>query len=191
MTGRAMPRRESINTGECSMHTDSLALSAGRFMILKVLLLAMIGSLLASASHAAALPDFSLKDINGGTFQSRERLGKGLIIISFWATWCSPCKQLLTRLDKMRQQHPELQVLAISVDDSSTLAGVRPYISGKKFGFTVLLDTDSKVLRMFDPDKKIPVTVIADKDGNIVYSRIGYLPGDEKEIRRIVEGAGR
>ena len=144
-----------------------------------------------SGTQAAALPDFSLPDIHGGRFHVGEYLGKEMIIISFWATWCSPCKQLLTRLEKLRLANPGILVLAISTDDSSTLAGVKPYISGKRFGFSVLLDTDCKVLRMFDPEKKIPVTVIADKSGHIVYSRIGYLPGDEKEIRKIVEGRDR
>ena len=124
-------------------------------------------------------------------FQMRDHLGKEIIVISFWATWCAPCKQLLTRLEKMRLEHPGMHVLAISIDDSSTLAGVKPYVSGKKFGFSVLLDTDSKVLRMFDPEKKVPMTIVADKSGNIVYSRVGYLPGDEKEIQKIVEGANR
>ena len=147
--------------------------------------------LMISSVHAAELPDFSLKDIDGNKFQMREHIGREAIIISFWATWCVPCKQLLTRLEKIRREHPEILVLAISTDDSSTLAGVKPYISGKKFGFTVLLDLDNKVVRMFDPEKKIPVTIVADKDGNIVYSRTGYLPGDEKEIRKIVEEMSR
>jgi thiol-disulfide isomerase/thioredoxin len=147
--------------------------------------------LMASAAHAAALPDFSLQDINGNRFQMSEHAGKEAIVISFWATWCVPCKQLLTRLEKIRLEHPEILILAISIDDANTLAGVRPYISGKKFGFSVLLDLDNKVMRMFDPEKKIPVTIISDKAGNIVYSRTGYLPGDEKEIRKIVEGMSR
>jgi peroxiredoxin len=161
-------------------------------MILPKLLPALaLAALFVSSLHAAALPDFSLQDINGAQFQLRDHLGEGKIIISFWATWCAPCKQLLTKLEKMRLQHPGLTVLAISIDDSSTLAGVRPYVVGKKFGFSVLLDTDSKVIKMFDPEKKVPVTVIADEKGNIVYSRIGYLPGDEKQIKKIVEGTGR
>jgi len=44
---------------------------------------------------------------------------------------------------------------------------------------------------MFDPDGKLPVTVVADPRGGIVYSRVGYLPGDEKEIRKVVEGMDR
>jgi cytochrome c biogenesis protein CcmG, thiol:disulfide interchange protein DsbE len=157
----------------------------------RLALILALGSLSVSGLKAAVLPEFSLQDINGNQFQVREHLGKEPIIISFWATWCSPCKQLLTRLEKMRLEHSGLLVLAVSIDDSSTLAGVRPYVLGKKFGFSILLDTDSKVLRMFDPEKKVPVTVIADKSGNIVYSRVGYLPGDEKEILKIVERISR
>ncbi len=156
------------------------------------LMIVLTAALLTIAmAHAASLPDFSLQDINGVQFQMRDHAGKEAIIISFWATWCVPCKQLLTKLEKIRLEHPEILVLAISTDDSTTLAGVKPYIAGKKFGFSVLLDLDNRVVQMFDPDKKIPVTIIADKNGNIVYSRTGYLPGDEKEIRRIVEGMSR
>lgn len=158
---------------------------------MRIMTVLMMMLLMISAAHAAELPDFSLQDIDGNKFQMSEHAGKQVIIISFWATWCVPCKQLLTRLEKIRREHPEILVLAISTDDSSTLAGVRPYVSGKKFGFTVLLDLDNKVVRMFDPEKKIPITIVADKNGNIVYSRTGYLPGDEKEIRKIVEEMSR
>jgi cytochrome c biogenesis protein CcmG/thiol:disulfide interchange protein DsbE len=157
----------------------------------KILLIPILLSFLIPAAYAADLPDFSLQDINGGQFRMREHIGKEIVIVTFWATWCTPCKQLLTRLEKMRLEYPDLLIVAISVDDSSTLAGVKPYVSGKKFGFPVLLDTDSAVLRMFDPEKKVPITVVADKSGNIVYSRVGYLPGDEKEIRKTVERIGR
>ena len=158
---------------------------------MRIMTVLMMMLLMISAAHAAELPDFSLQDIDGNKFQMSEHAGKQVIIISFWATWCVPCKQLLTRLEKIRREHPEILALAISTDDSSTLAGVRPYVSGKKFGFTVLLDLDNKVVRMFDPEKKIPITIVADKNGNIVYSRTGYLPGDEKEIRKIVEEMSR
>jgi peroxiredoxin len=166
------------------MHRNRRQYSA--ILLVPVLILPFLPTL-----PAATLPDFSLQDINGSPFRMSDHIGKEIVIITFWATWCAPCKQLLTRLEKMRLEHPGLLVLAISVDDSSTLAAVKPYVSGKRFGFPVLLDTDSKVLKMFDPEKKVPVTVIADRAGGIVYSRVGYLPGDEKEIRRIVEGKNR
>jgi cytochrome c biogenesis protein CcmG/thiol:disulfide interchange protein DsbE len=149
------------------------------------------GLLLLTAARVGILPDFSLPDINGSQFHTRDHVGKEVMVISFWATWCIPCKQLLTRLDKIKKEHPAIRVIAISTDDSSTMVGVRPYIAGKKFDFTVLLDADGKVIKMFDPEKKVPVTLVVDKAGGIVYSRTGYLPGDEKEIQKIIEGLDR
>ncbi len=145
------------------------------------------GLMLSSGVEAGTLPDFSLTDINGQQFNTRDHVGKEVIVISFWATWCAPCKQLLTKLSKIKGSHPAIRVIAISVDDSSTVVGVKPYIAGKKFDFTVLLDLDGKVVRMFDPQMKVPITLVVDKTGGIAYSRTGYLPGDEKEIQKIIE----
>jgi cytochrome c biogenesis protein CcmG, thiol:disulfide interchange protein DsbE len=150
-----------------------------------------VGLLFLTTAWAGSLPDFSLPDINGQQFRTRDHVGKEAMVISFWATWCSPCKQLLTRLDKIKKEHPSIRVIAISIDDSSSMVGVRPYIAGKKFDFTVLLDADGKVIKMFDPEKKVPYTLVVDKVGSIVYSRAGYLPGDEKEIQKIIEGLAR
>jgi len=140
---------------------------------------------------AGTLPDFSLPDINGTQFHARDHVGREVMVISFWATWCAPCKQLLTRLDRIKVQYPAIRVVAISIDDSTSMVGVKPYIAGKKFDFTVLLDAESKVISMFDPERKVPVTLVVDKAGSIIYSRTGYLPGDEREIRRVIEGLNR
>ncbi|MBZ5497490.1 MAG: TlpA family protein disulfide reductase [Acidobacteriia bacterium] len=149
------------------------------------------GLLLLTTARAGILPGFSLQDLNGSQFNTRDHVGKEVMVISFWATWCVPCKQLLTKLDKIKKEHPAIRIIAISTDDSSTMVGVRPYIAGKKFDFTVLLDIDGKVIQMFDPEKKVPFTLVVDKAGSIVYSRTGYLPGDEKEIQKIIEGLNR
>jgi thiol-disulfide isomerase/thioredoxin len=149
------------------------------------------GLILLTTAWAGSRPDFSLTDMNGLQFHTRDHVGKEVMVISFWATWCAPCKQLLTRLDKIKKEFPAIRVIAISTDDSSTMVGVRPYIAGKKFDFTVLLDTDGKVIKMFDPERKVPFTLVVDKAGSIIYSRTGYLPGDEKEIQKIIEGLNR
>jgi len=151
----------------------------------------MLGMFLLNTAWAGSLPYFSLTDMNGRQFRTSDHVKKQMMVITFWATWCSPCKQLMTKLDKIKKEHPELLVVAISIDDSSTMVGVKPYIDGKKFDFAVLLDTDGKVIRMFDPMKNVPITLVVDKAGSIVYSLTGYIPGDEKEIRKLVEGGLR
>jgi len=139
-------------------------------------------------AHPGSVPDFSLNALDGSTFNVSDHLGKQVLIIDFWATWCKPCKRLLKKLQKIKNTCPDVHVIAISVDDARSLVNVRPYINSKGFDFTVLLDSDSQVVQMFNPEKKIPFTVIVDKDGNIVYTHTGYSPGDEKEIfKKITE----
>ena len=152
----------------------------------------VIGMLLINTAWAGSLPYFSLTDMNGRQFRTSDYTNKQMMVITFWATWCSPCKQLMTKLDKIKKVHPDILIVAISIDDSSTMVGVKPYIEGKKFDFAVLLDTDGKVIRMFDPLKNVPITLVVDKAGNIIYSLTGYIPGDEKEIQtKLLEGGLR
>ena len=69
----------------------------------------------------------------------------------------------------------------------SAIAKAEAYIKGKGFSFTVLLDTDSKVVRIFNPPMKLPFTVIIGKKGDVVHTHTGYIPGFEKEIIKKVE----
>lgn len=152
------------------------------------LILWMIIGLTVVSAHAASVPDFSLKRLDGSTFNISDHIGKKVIVIDFWATWCKPCKKLLKHLNKIYLKNKDsVEVLAISTDDSSAVTKVDSYIKGKGYKFTVLLDPDGKVVRMFNPSRKVPFTVIIDKKGNIAFSHTGYMPGYEKELRKKIK----
>ena len=141
-----------------------------------------------SCELTAEVADFSLKSIDGGFFKLSDQLGKKIIVIDFWATWCKPCKKLLKKLNKIYLDLPEdVEILAISVDDSSAFAMVESYIKGKNFKFKVLFDPDSAVSKIFNPVQKIPFTLIIDRKGEIAYTHLGYIPGIEKEMRKKIE----
>jgi cytochrome c biogenesis protein CcmG, thiol:disulfide interchange protein DsbE len=154
-----------------------------RRISLVILCLAGIGGIL----RAADVPEFSLKTLDGSTYRLRDDLGKKIIILDFWATWCEPCKKLLKRLQEIQDKYPGVAVVAISVDDSSAYTKVSQYIKGKGFKFTVLLDPDSQVAKVLNPELKIPFTVIIDQAGAIAYAHTGYAPGDEQEISKKIE----
>lgn len=135
-----------------------------------------------------SVPDFSLKQLDGSAYKLSDHIGKKVIVIDFWATWCKPCKKLLKKLDAIRKQYKDnVEVLAISTDDASAVSQVETYVKGKRFSFIVLLDPDSTVSRVFNPSQRIPFTVIVDKKGDIVYNHTGYMPGYEKELKKKIE----
>lgn len=155
-----------------------------RTLIITVVLLAVF----ALNSYGESVPDFSLKNIDGSAFKLSDHLGKKIILIDFWATWCKPCKKLLKKLDKIQRDYNDtVEVITISTDDSSAFTRVESYIKGKRYSFTVLLDPDSGVSRIFNPSRVLPFTLMIDKKGNIVYTHTGYMPGYEKELIKEIE----
>ncbi len=141
------------------------------------------------STFSSSLPDFSLKKIDGTQFSISEVLGKKVIVIDFWATWCKPCKKLLKKLDGLHRDFSEhIVVLAISTDESSSFARVESFVKSRGYSFTVLHDPDSSVSGIFNPAGTIPYTMIVDLNKKIVFTHSGYIPGFEKELREKIVG---
>jgi cytochrome c biogenesis protein CcmG, thiol:disulfide interchange protein DsbE len=132
--------------------------------------------------------NFKLNNIDGGQFELNSIIGDGPVLLSFWATWCKPCMEELTEFNKIYNdlKDKRFRLIAISTDNEKTVAKVKPFIKSRNYNFTVLLDTNSDVARKYYA-QQIPYTVIIDKEGNIIYSHLGYMKGDEKKVRSIIE----
>lgn len=74
---------------------------------MKKLVMLLMGALLSIPAMKADLPSVQLKDINGNTVNTAE-IGKDgkPVIISFWATWCKPCKR---ELKAIHEVYPDWQ----------------------------------------------------------------------------------
>lgn len=133
-------------------------------------------------------PNFTLDNIDGKKVELQKLIGKGPILISFWATWCKPCMEELTELQKIYDElKPSgLQLLAISTDNEKSSSKVKPWIKSKNYSFTVLLDTNSDVARKYYA-QSIPYTVVIDNSGTIVYTHVGYKKGDEIETKKVIQ----
>lgn len=155
-----------------------------------VLLLALVAcaSLALARAHAGeggSVPNFELKDIDGKTFKLSDRLGRGPVLIDFWATWCKPCLRELPHLEAMRKKYEgqQLQVVAISVDESRSMAKVKSYVKTRGYGFFVPLDPNQEVFRKLG-GRAMPHQVIVSPDGNRLAVHTGYREGDESQMER-------
>ena len=128
-------------------------------------------------------PPFQIKNLEGERVSLKDLLGQGPVLISFWATWCKPCLKELPHLQKFYEQYKErrLQVVAISEDSPRSLSKVKSFIAGHRYTFLVLLDDNYSTQRKFN-FRGLPFTVLLDKEGHMVYKRMGYRPGDEQVL---------
>lgn len=125
-----------------------------------------------------------LKDMDGKAFNTAELGFDGPVIISFWATWCSPCKRELNTIHELYtdwQDETGVNLVAVSVDDSKTVNSVAMYANGKSWDYLVLLDPNGDFKRAMGVNN-VPHTFLLDTEGNIVYSRNNYAPGDEDAL---------
>jgi|UniRef100_UPI00404AEB3F cytochrome c biogenesis protein CcmG, thiol:disulfide interchange protein DsbE len=125
-----------------------------------------------------------LKDMDGKAFNTSELGFDGPVIISFWATWCSPCKRELNTIHELYtdwQDETGVNLVAVSVDDSKTANSVAMYANGKSWEYLVLLDPNGDFKRAMGVNN-VPHTFLIDTEGNIVYSHNNYAPGDEDAL---------
>jgi peroxiredoxin len=131
------------------------------------------------------LPAVELKTLDGQTVNMSEISNDGKpIVISFWATWCSPCKRELNNINDLYEDWVDetgVKVIAISIDDSRQVYKVGPYVEGVAWEFDILLDTNGDFKRAMNVNN-VPFTFLMDGKGNIVYKHNNYAEGDEEEL---------
>jgi cytochrome c biogenesis protein CcmG/thiol:disulfide interchange protein DsbE len=150
-------------------------------------LLPVFFSLLALSAFAQnkTLSSATVKTLEGQSFNVQE-LGKSgkITVISFWATWCSPCKK---ELDAIKDYYEEWQskygveLVAVSVDDARTAAKVPAMVAEKGWTYRVLIDSNKEFQQTANVGP-VPHTLVLDQNGQIVFEHSGYTPGDELEL---------
>jgi len=139
------------------------------------------------------LPNVTIKSLNGDKVDIQNYAKDGKItVISFWATWCSPCKRELDAIvDLYPEWHEEYDVefLAITVDDARSLRKVKPMVETKGWEYTILSDVKQELQRAMN-FQTVPMTFLLNKNGNIVYEHSSYTPGDEYELEDKIKALG-
>ena len=139
-------------------------------------------------ARRATLPDFSLTTIDGERFSLSDHVGRDVVVISFWATWCMPCLAELPHLSELyeEQRSEGLVVVAVSMDEPSTQAEVAPTARRLGLRMPVVIDTEQRAVRLYNKGRDAPMTVVIDRDGQIVKAQSGFNPGDEAKLAQEV-----
>ena len=131
-------------------------------------------------------PSIQLKNLDGKSVDiSKTFSNNKLTVISYWATWCSPCKKELDAIKPLYQNWKKdgIEVIAISIDNVQQINKIKPMVKQKSWEYTVLSDVNSESLRVLN-FQTVPQTFVVDSEGMIVYTHSGYTPGEEKDLEK-------
>ena len=131
------------------------------------------------------MPNIELNAISGESVNLSTDFNEvdKLYVFSFWATWCAPCINELEAMHKKYDTWKEtlnVEIIAVSIDDSRTQKRVKPFLNGKGWTYNVLLDSNQELKRALSI-VNVPYTIVV-KNSKIVFVSNGYSQGAEEEF---------
>lgn len=129
------------------------------------------------------------RDIKGDAIRLSDHVGK-VVIVSFWASWCEPCKKELPVLAGLAQRvgPDHMKIIAINYhDDPDRFRAVVKIL--KDYPITMLRDANSRTAKKYDV-RAIPRMIIIGRDGKVASDHTGYgegsLPGFIEELNQLL-----
>lgn len=161
-----------------------------RLAILTSLCFCLIGPIFAKDKNdmvGTEAPHISLFKLeNNKYYRTKKLIGKKDIVLSFFATWCSPCLKEIPELHKLSAEMTDIEFVLVNVNEKRDK--VAKHVNKKGYTLPVILDKYGVALKSFKAESlPLPLTVVIDKKGIITYYQSGYKPGDEKVLKNHLE----
>jgi thiol-disulfide isomerase/thioredoxin len=128
--------------------------------------------------HVASDLDVPLR--GGGRFKLSDNKGK-LVVMSFWASWCSPCRKELPALSKLAATRSDIVFVAVNVDKDSKLA--EQFLAKVDVSLPVAFDSDAVALGSYGVTS-MPTLFLVDKKGQVALKKVGY--GEESGFTELL-----
>jgi thiol-disulfide isomerase/thioredoxin len=126
--------------------------------------------------------DFYTKDYVGETRGKRFRQERNVLVLSFFASWCKPCKQEIPFLHELAAQYAADGVKFYLVNKGEERSVAEGCVFDNKYTLPVLLDPYEVACKKYKL-KELPTLVIIDRGGNVADYRTGFAPGDEVSLK--------
>jgi cytochrome c biogenesis protein CcmG, thiol:disulfide interchange protein DsbE len=145
----------------------------------------LIACSLSFAADTLQAPDFSLSDLSGVTVTLSSFKGR-VVVIDFWATWCTTCKEGFKGLNSLQNKFKDQGVSVIGIDlEKVNPKKVDAFVKKAGITYTILLDPKTATAKQFGI-KGVPSLVIINQEQKIVKIFRGLNKGTEKEIDELV-----
>jgi thiol-disulfide isomerase/thioredoxin len=146
------------------------------------------------AGHARvgdAAPNFTSYDLQGNKVGLSD-FGSRPVLLTFWATWCTVCKDELPALQGLEQRYSAggFKVLAVNYRETGN-ERMRQYLAGINVTLQSAIDPGAAIATAYGVDVGLPVNVLVDRAGRVAQIMIGDVPiaSIETAIKQVVAPA--
>ena len=132
-------------------------------------------------------PDFRVEMFDGTTFTLGSLRGK-VVLLNFWATWCGPCREELSRVQKdiIDRFKGNEDFVFLPVSRGETRETVAAFREKMGYTFPMGLDPEQKIYRLY-ASNYIPRNFLIGKDGKVISATIGYEAPEFDELILLIE----
>ena len=159
---------------------------AAVFVVVAAALVVVLSTLPAWAGSPP--PEFRLQDLDGNWITLSEQLGEDVVYVTFWATWCVPCRREMPHLQELYEEFGDqgFTIIGVNTDPPATTSKIKPFVKRYRITYPTVLDPDNNVLDKYNPTRELPYAVLIDRSGDVSQIFPGYRTGDEKLLREKV-----
>ena len=132
-------------------------------------------------------PAFRLSLLTGGDATLDAWKGK-VVILNFWATWCTPCTIEMPALEALWREYRDrgLVVVGVSVDRGAPRPLIEPYLKNLGLTFPILLDPQMETANAWRVPG-VPATFVIRPGGEVVGMAIGIREWNSREMKTLLE----
>jgi len=133
-------------------------------------------SVIASPLVGHAAPNFTLPQLDGPPVTLAKLRGQ-VVVINFWASWCTECQVEQAALDQTWQQFRDSGVVVVGVNFEDSTGAARGYVRTDGVTYPVVEDANSRTALAYGL-RGVPETFVVNQSGRIVNRVIGAVDAD-------------
>lgn len=155
------------------------------YIVLAVALVSLSGA----PAGAEPAPKFALFNSDGKLVTSSALFKKQNTIVSFWATYCVPCKKEMPQLVELQRKYGDakkLHLIFINIDKEGKEKAL-PVLKELGVSNECLYDIYQLTAKKYIPDLKIPAVFLVDRRGEIVFQAVGESAETMQMLEKAIE----
>ena len=131
-------------------------------------------------------PDFEMSTTGGERFKLSEHIGKEVVIINFFATWCGPCRQEMPELTRFHGEIAGKPIVMVGVDAGETTDRVEDFVKAFGVEYPIIIDGAGELQKRYKVTA-FPTTVLIGVNGKVQLYETGAINNTEVAFKKLID----